>query len=245
MATYTTTGITLKQHALGEYDKILVLFTREHGLKRVVAKGARRAKSKLGGKSEPLYRATWFLATGKHMDVVAQCETEHAHRSLRTDLDRLLHGMYLAELIEAFLEEGEAHPELFDLFSACLLAMEVAESPELITAWFELAFLHGLGYELELSACVQCGEGLGVEGCGFSGEGGGALCDGCYAISGGMRLHAKGLTLLQRLSAVDLKELLGHAMPPELLAHGRSALKAALKARTERPLRSLDLLKRA
>lgn len=242
MATYTTEGITLKQHLLGEYDKILVLFTREHGLKRVVAKGARRAKSKLGGKSEPLYKATWFLASGKNMDVVAQCETEHAHRALRADLDRLLHGMYLAELVEAFLEEGDAHPELFDLFAACLLALEVAESPELITAWFEVAFLNGLGYELELSACVQCGEALGTDGCGFSGEGGGTLCDGCSAIAGGMRLHAKGLTLLQRLSAVELSELLGHTIQPGLLAHGRSALKAALKARTERPLRTLDLL---
>lgn len=243
MATYTTTGITLKQHALGEYDKILVLFTREQGLKRVVAKGARRAKSKLGGKSEPLYKATWFLAKGKHMDVVAQCETEHAHRGLRADLDRLLHGMYLAELLEAFLEDGTPHPELFDLFASSLLALEVAEHPELVTAWFELAFLHGLGYELELSGCVQCGAALGTEGCGFSGEGGGAICDACYAVSGGMRLHAKGLTLLQRLAVVELQELVDHALQPELLAHARSALKTALTARTDRALRSLDLLR--
>lgn len=245
MATYTTSGITLKQYPLGEYDKILVLLTREHGVKRVVAKGARRANSKLGGKSEPLYKATWFLASGKRMDVVSQCETDHAHRALRGDLERLLHGMYLAELVAAFLEEGAAHPELFDLFAACLLALEVAESPELITAFFEVKFLAGLGYELELSACVGCGDALGTEGCGFSGEGGGALCEACSAVAGGMRLHAKGLKLLQRLSVVELTELLTHAIQPGLLAHGRSALKAALSSRTERPLRSLDLLGRS
>lgn len=242
MATYTTSGITLKQYPLGEYDKILVLFTREHGVKRAVAKGARRANSKLGGKSEPLYKATWFLATGQRMDVVTQCETEHAHRALRGDLDRLLHGMYLAELVLAFVEEGESHPDTFDQFAASLLALEVAECPALVTAWFELNLLAGLGYALELGACVQCGEALGTEGCSFSGESGGALCDACSAVVGGMRLHAKGLTLLQRLGAVQLKELLTPVVQPGLLAHARSALEAALTTRTERPLRSLDLL---
>lgn len=242
MATYTTTGITIKQHPMGEYDTILVLFTREHGLKRVVAKGARRANSKLGGKSEPLYRATWFLGKGKNMDVVAQCEPQHAHRGLRTDLERLLHAMYLAELASACLDEGQPHPEVFDLLASALLALEAADSPELITAWFELALLRELGYDLALTACVQCGEALGTDGCGFSGEAGGCVCDACQAITGGMRLHAKGLVLLQRLAGVAISELVGHTLSPALLGHGRSALKAALTTRIDRPLRALDLL---
>lgn len=242
MSTYTTTGITLRHYPTGEYDKILVLFTREHGLKRVMAKGARRKQSKLGGKSEPLMRAEWFLGKGKNLDVVAQCEGQHAHRALREDLDRLLYGMYLAELVEALLEDEQPHPDVFDLLASTLMVLEVAVSPPLVAAWFELTLLHALGYGLELDDCVKCGDPLDHDGCGFSAEEGGALCAACRAVSAQMRLHHKGLELLRRLAAVENTAIAAHALSPELLAHARGALQASLALHAGRPLKTLDLL---
>lgn len=242
MSTYTTTGITLRHYPTGEYDKILVIFTREHGLKRVMAKGARRKQSKLGGKSEPLMRAEWFLGKGRGLDVVAQCEGLHAHRALREDLDRLLHGMHLAELVEALLEDEQPHPEVFDLLASTLMVLEVAASPPLVAAWFELTLLRALGYGLELDACVLCGDGLVHDGCGFAAEEGGALCAACRAVSGRMRLHHKGLDLLRRLAAVELSAIAAHTLGPELLAHARAALHASLALHAGRPLRTLGLL---
>ncbi|HEY9898256.1 MAG TPA: DNA repair protein RecO [Pantanalinema sp.] len=242
MSTYTATGITLRHYPTGEYDKILVVFTREHGLKRVIAKGARRKQSKLGGKTEPLVRAEWFLGKGKNLDVVAQCEGLHAHRALREDLDRLLSGMYLAELVEALVEDEQPHPEVFDLLASTLMVLEVAASPPLVVAWFELTLLHALGYGLELDACVLCSDALDHEGCGFSAEEGGALCAACRAVRGQRRLHHKGLSLLRRLSAVELSAIAAHSLGPDLLAHARGVLQASLALHAGRPLKTLDLL---
>lgn len=240
MTTYWATGITLHHQPLGESDRILVLFTREHGLRRVVAKGARHAKSKLGGRTEPLTCSNWFLAKSKNLDIVTQCETITSYRTLRTDLSRLLCGLYLGELLSATVEEDSPHPELFDCFAGTLLALEIAESPELIVAHFELNLLRLLGYDLELDVCAQCGSD--ESGGGFSGIAGGRLCGSCYAIQGGMRLHEKGLELLRRLAEVDLRTLVPHVVAPALLAHGRAVLLSTLSTHARHPLRTPDLM---
>lgn len=239
MSTYWATGITLNHHPLGESDRILVLFTREYGLKRVVAKGSRRPKSKLGGRTEPLICANWFLAKGKSMDLVTQCESITAYRELRADLSRLLSGLYLAELVSATIEEEAPNPELFDCLASTLLALEIAESTELVVAHFELQLLRLLGYDLELGGCVQCGAEEGEWG--FSGEAGGLLCQACMRVQGGIRLHEKGVILLRRLAAVDLRTLVPHSVPESLISHGRMALKTALQLHARHPLRSSEL----
>ena len=43
----------LRQHKLGEADRIITLLTAEHGLVRAVAKGVRRTRSKFGARLEP------------------------------------------------------------------------------------------------------------------------------------------------------------------------------------------------
>ena len=48
MRLYRDRAVVLRQHKLGEADRIITLLTREHGLVRAVAKGVRRTRSKFG-----------------------------------------------------------------------------------------------------------------------------------------------------------------------------------------------------
>ena len=50
---YRDYAVVLRQHKLGEADRIVTLLTRQHGLVRAVAKGVRRTKSKFGARLEP------------------------------------------------------------------------------------------------------------------------------------------------------------------------------------------------
>ncbi|TME96657.1 MAG: DNA repair protein RecO, partial [Chloroflexi bacterium] len=60
--TYRAEAIVLKTNDFAEADRILVLFTRHFGKVRVVAKGIRRATSRMAGHAEPLTHATYQLA---------------------------------------------------------------------------------------------------------------------------------------------------------------------------------------
>lgn len=243
MSTYLTEAITIKTHALGEHDKILVLFSREHGLRRAVAKGARRPQSKLGGRSEPLCHNQWQLARGKRMDIVAQCETVDAHRKLRTDFDRLMAAMYVTEATGACIDELQPYPEVFDALSDMLTLLESTANIELAVLWYELHLLDLLGYRPEFEACVQCEAELGST-CGFHAELGGGLCDACQQMLRGMRLMPGTLAVLRMLQEAVTPPAGGMSVTPALLANARAAMREAIACRTETRLKTLDLLSR-
>ena len=57
MALLTTEGIVLKVQPLGDTSRIVTLYTRDQGLRKVVAKGARKTPSRFGFALEPLSRS--------------------------------------------------------------------------------------------------------------------------------------------------------------------------------------------
>ena len=54
-------GIVLKRHALGDTSRIVVAYTREHGLIKLVAKAARKSPSRFGYALEPLSRSRFIV----------------------------------------------------------------------------------------------------------------------------------------------------------------------------------------
>jgi DNA repair protein RecO (recombination protein O) len=243
VSTYLTEAITLKTHALGEHDKILVLFSREHGLRRAIAKGARRPQSKIGGRSEPLCHNQWQLARGKRMDVIVQCETIDSHRKLRVDFDRLMAGMYVTEATGACIDELQPYPEVFDALSAILTLLETTPAVELAVLWYELHLLELLGYRPEFEACVHCEAELGAT-CAFHAELGGGLCESCAPMLRGLRLLPGTLAVMRMLQGMPHPPVGGVSATPALLANARAAMRDAIACRTEIRLKTVDLLSR-
>ena len=84
---YRCEAIVLGRMDLGEADRILTLYSRQHGKLRVIAKGARRPLSRLGPHLEYFSRSQLMLARGRELDVVTGAETQDAHLAIRGDLD--------------------------------------------------------------------------------------------------------------------------------------------------------------
>jgi DNA repair protein RecO (recombination protein O) len=75
VALYRDNAVVIRTQKLGEADRIVTLFSREHGRIRAVAKGVRRTKSKFGARLEPGSYVDIQLYTGKTFDVVTQVES--------------------------------------------------------------------------------------------------------------------------------------------------------------------------
>src|SRR5438445_311309 len=103
--TFRTHAVTLKSAPFSERDRLLVLFTPQHGKMRVLAKGVRRATSKLSGHVGLFSYSSLFLVRGRTFDLVTQGETVEQYAALSTDLWRLSQAFYVAELIERFTED--------------------------------------------------------------------------------------------------------------------------------------------
>src|SRR5437773_7733248 len=95
-------GIVIKTYALGDTSRIVVVYMREHGLLKLVAKGARKAPSRFGFALEPLSRSrfVFYLKTDRDLHLLSQAETLVPTGSSLGDLVRLAHGQAALELLD-------------------------------------------------------------------------------------------------------------------------------------------------
>ncbi|MBE3590139.1 MAG: DNA repair protein RecO [Firmicutes bacterium] len=204
---YRAEAIILRTQPFAEADRLVTLLTQEGEKLRAVAKGTRRTQSRLGGAVQPFVRARFLLWKGRSLDGISQAEVVEAHRALREDPVRLGGAAFLTELVDAFTQEGEANPALFDLLARGLQGLAGGATPmeraarDRILRACEAGVLAACGYRPSVERCAACG-GPVEGGAGFSPEQGGALCRAC---AGGARLHlgAEALAVLRRLLEGD------------------------------------------
>lgn len=144
--TYTATGINLKGIPLGESDRILTILTPECGLIRAVAPGARKPRSKLGGRSELFIVNQLLLYKGRSLDRITQAETIKSYRGLSQNLGKLAAGQYLAELVLSVALSEHPQEELFLLLNEHLDRLEhLPDTPQIETLTATVAYLtHGM-----------------------------------------------------------------------------------------------------
>ena len=122
-------AIVLRHNDWGEADRLLILFTREMGKLRVVAKGVRKLHSRKAGHLEPLTRVSLLLARGRDLMIVTQAETLAANSPLKEDLLLLGYASYVVELLDRFtFEEGENRP-LYRLLADTLERLSAGNEP--------------------------------------------------------------------------------------------------------------------
>ena len=191
-----------------------MLFTREQGKLSAVAKGVKRARSKLAGGLQLFAYANVQLAAGRTLEIVTQVQPLDMFYHLRQDMNRYFHACYAAELIEAFIEEGASAADLFELLVIILKGLNEGADPPTLLRGFELKLLFRLGYGPELDTCVSCG--VEVEGgpAGFAVAEGGIVCARCARALGVMSVSPTAWRALRELQKMPPEELMSRKLSP-------------------------------
>jgi DNA repair protein RecO (recombination protein O) len=248
MALVRSEGIVLKTLALGNTSRIVVAYTREHGMVRLVAKGARQSPSRFGYALEPLTRSSFvfYFKADRDLHLLSQADTLEPNGSRIEDLSRLAHGEAALELIDRLVWGEEPHAELYDLLAVTLRHIAAAPLPVLpaMTLAHQLQTATLLGYRPRLESCASCSGGLSPRRI-FSAARGGLLCDRCAAgESGTVMLSADalaGLVLLLERPVAEAGEYLELRRAGEIMR----VVEAFLRHHFQRfqGLRSLELLR--
>jgi len=189
---FRTDAIVLRRMDLGEADRLLTLFTPQHGKLRVVAKGVRRPGSKKAGHLEPFTLVNLLLARGRELDIITQAEAVRTFPQIRTDLLRLGLAAYVVELIDRFgVQEGDSLG-LFELAADTMDRLDREPLPEVALRYFQIRLLDLVGYRPELFRCVSCSNQARPVDQFFSLSEGGLLCPNC----GPKRDQARPLSLV-------------------------------------------------
>lgn len=152
----------LHTRPFSESSLILDVFARNHGRLALLARGARRPRSALRGVLlgfQPL-QLGWF--GGGEVKTLAKAEWIGGLPLLTGKC--LLLGYYLNELLLKLMPREDAHPVLFDAYSAALAALAhgAAETAELRR--FEKTLLRELGYGLALDREAESGRPVCADG---------------------------------------------------------------------------------
>lgn len=155
-----TEGLVLKSYNLAEADRIVIFLTRDHGVVRGVAKGAKRPKSRFGSGLEPfsIVKLTYFQKEALELVSVREAELLKSFFEAASSPEFLQKFSYLSDLLISFAPPHDPNETLYRMVRACL---ETAESnPSELGAlgfYFELWLLRLGGYLPDWNRCKDCG----------------------------------------------------------------------------------------
>jgi DNA repair protein RecO (recombination protein O) len=248
-APFVTDAVVLGAVAYGEADRVVTLFSRDHGKLGAMARGARRSRNRFGA-GLSLYVAGEAALRERRGAELMTLESFHARRdfsALAFDVVRLGHAAYATELVRELTVPHRADPPLFDLLVELYGAvLERAPRAGTLRA-FELRLLEEIGLRPVLERCVSCGacdEELLDRAVVDAGRGG-VVCPRCGAGSA-LRLlpTAARRRLLALRDAPSLDDAAQLDAAPEVDEAARAAMHALLEAHLARPVRSVEFLKK-
>lgn len=247
--TYRTDAVTLRATPFAEHDRLLVLYTRDSGKLRVLAKGVRRTTSKLSAHVDLFSHAGLFFVHGRTFDLVTQGQTIEAFPLLHDDLWRLALAFYCAELVDRFTEESSVNIGLFEALLTILRRLnDPVLDPALAARAFELDLLGLSGYRPQLHRCVRCETPIRPEANGFSAAEGGVLCQSCRPeVPNAEPISVEALRILRNLQTRPA-EIVGRVrVSPDTLGQAERTLIGYIQYLLDRRVRSvgfIDLLRR-
>jgi DNA repair protein RecO (recombination protein O) len=239
-----TEGIVLQTWDLGEHDRLVMLYTRDHGRLAAVARGARRLRSRFAGGLELF---TWGDAVGFEREGRALVRLDHfdvrrPFRGLREDLECLGQGARMVEALVRLTGERDVQPATFALLLRGLRALDGGARPARVQLAFALRLLDVLGHRPRLDRCGRCHRPVGSEGIAFDASEGCVVCDRCRP--GRARLAPAVAAALRGLQAAQWEARLAARIAPPVEEQAATVLDEYLAVLAGAPLRAPRFLAR-
>lgn len=135
----SVTGMVIKQEPIGEFDRRVVILTKEKGKISVFAKGARRQNSPLAACTNSFAFGRFTLFAGRNSYSLREAFIDNYFEGFRIDVKMAFYGMYFLEIADYYSRENLVDVELLRLLYQ---GVRVLESPvhslKFIKAIFEI-----------------------------------------------------------------------------------------------------------
>lgn len=192
--TLKTEAVVLRSIRYGEADRILHLYSAQRGRIGAIAKGARKPRSRFGGRLEPFFRLDMLLHEGRgELLTVTGVSTVDGYPRLRSSGAALGAAARACDAVLRLLDSAEPNPPAYNLLCRYLALLDDPVSPNAAleaALSFRLKLALAAGFAPELASCARCGEADRLVG--FSGAAGGVVCAACEAGSFPLSEEAHG-----------------------------------------------------
>ncbi|MDD3285528.1 MAG: DNA repair protein RecO [Patescibacteria group bacterium] len=213
-STFPTRAIILNRRDWREADRLVSVYTQNYGRLSLVARGARKATSKLAAHLEPISLSRLLVVKGKGFDYVGASLMEEPFLAIKQDLNKLYFAGEALRQFSLLVREGEADANLFSWLEKWLLSLEGAgeksgldkDEGRFRLALFSWRLFKLLGHKPRLDVCTACGRIIQSSNNYFDFSRGGLLCPDCHltnaanAISGSVLPISDNCIKLLRIS---------------------------------------------
>ncbi len=238
----TLTGMVLSAMPVNEYDKRLVILTKERGKITVFAKGARRPHSKYIAGSRPLSFGSFVLYEGRNAYNIVDISIDNYFEEIVTDIDSVYYAFYFLELAEYFTSENVEAKDMLNLLYISLKALLNKQIPnELIRRIYELKTLAIQGEYPDVFSCRKCGSKEELRYFAISQDG--ALCKECLQNENdAITVNTSTFYAMQYIISAPINKLYNFNVSEDVLTELRMIMSRFMQKHVDKEFNSEELL---
>jgi len=120
---FSVTGIILKAEPFGEYDRRVVILTKECGKIAAFARSARKQGSRLLAATNPFCFGEFKVYKGRTSYNVMEANISNYFEDLRNDFMGAYYGMYFMEIADYYTRENNDEKDMLKLLYQSLRAL--------------------------------------------------------------------------------------------------------------------------
>ena len=200
------TGIVLESTNVGEFDKRLVILTKEAGRVTAFAKGARRPNNPLVAACSPFCFGTFDAFEGRNSYHISKANITNYFRDLVLDYDKVCLGSYFLEVASFLSVEGMDERQRLALLYQSLKALESGRfSATLLKDIYDLKSWVIDGEYPNVFQCQCCGKKENLTT--FSLKRHGMLCRDCGNLESGIDISGSTLYAMQFIVSSKIEKL--------------------------------------
>jgi DNA repair protein RecO (recombination protein O) len=249
VSSLSTPAILLRTINYGEADRVVTLLGRSTGRLSALARGARKSQKRFGGGLGlcAVGEAALRERVGAELLTLESFDLQESYPSFSTDLARMAHAAYVAELVSKLCAPRQAEAEVYDWLHVFLRELDVGPASAERLRIFELGLLGRLGFGPMVESCAVCGGArfpaqVAVADVGFRWDParGGAICTACG--QKGRPIRAVVRQALARLAQAELASAASQRLSPDVNRGCREAILEVVKLHITGPLHSLEFI---
>lgn len=240
------TGIVLYATLVGEYDKRLVVLTKERGKITVFANGARRPNSVFRAASQSFVMGQFTVRPSRDAYNLVKVDVSNYFTEISYDVEKMCYASYFGELMSYYTREGDSCLDNLNLFYITLKILISDEIPmPLVRNVYELKLMDIEGQGVNAYSCVKCGSKDKLYF--FNAAAGGLCCGDCIdkiprSDVKSRRVSEGIIYTLQYILSAPINKLYAFTLADELAKELEIVARDMTTAYIDRKFNSLEIL---
>jgi len=207
--TYRIKAIVLKRQAFREHDLLVTVYSLEKGKQQLVARGARKFRSKVAAHVEPFCFIDGMVVRGKVYDYLGSALSESCQVGIKEAEPKISAASRAIRMLDAQTRTGHSDKELFFLLRDFLYLLDKSKDGmnfELISDLFQFRLYAYLGFGMEVYHCIICNKNL------TPGENiinfrlGGVVCRECSKSEKGLTISDEAVKVLRLANKLEMSK---------------------------------------